>query len=278
MKKQQPRSHPSSLDLRSTSLIRLLLLLIGCLGCTDDAFLDEGLIPPRQPYSGPITVINRSQFTYTGFYLHSARNPVTLENLLEQPLARGASIQVEVVPRLYFSASRPKVERGREWLIQTAAPVTFYGNQPVLLVLDQSFMVIDPSIPLEPDSGPSEGADRGQSDRRAPDQSPLYPARPDQGAVDHALLDQAPRDQNTRDQDTRDQDTRDQDTRDQGSSDLARSDLRMDHGERSLDLMQPEAEDQHQRGEGDGDSSPPLDRSPDEGEGLTPGGGAEDAG
>ena len=253
-------------------------MLLIFVGCSEEFFRDEGFIPPRRPYSGPITVINRSQFTYTGFYLHPMRNPEMFENLLEQPLERGASLQVEVVPRLYFSASRPKVDRGREWLIQTAAPVTFYGNQPVLLILDQSFMVIDPSVALEPDRGPREGLDRAPLDRDMLTQNDLTSPRADQSSSDQSLSDADMLDQSPLDQSPLDQSPFDQSPLDQSLSDRAVSDQRLDQSGAAVDLMQPEAGDQHQRGEGDGDSSPPLDRSPREDEDLIPGGGAEDAG
>ena len=249
-------------------LLSLLLLLLNFAGCSEESFLDESFIPPRRPYSGLITVINRSQFTYTGFYLHPMRTPATFENLLEEPLERGDSLQVEVVPRLYFSASRPKVERGREWLIQTAAPVTFYGNQPVLLILDQSFMVIDPSVAVEADNGPPERLDQGSRDRNSPARGDFTLSRSDQSSLDQSFIDQGPFDHHLLDQRPLDQ----------SFSDRALSDQRLDHGGSIVDLMQPEVGDQHQRGEGDGDSSPPLDRSPREDEGLIPGGGLEDAG
>ncbi|MEE2643546.1 MAG: hypothetical protein VYD19_01320 [Myxococcota bacterium] len=155
-----PQSSPRLLFRFTLALLSACLLLVGA--CSDEFGLGfgDGGAAPRIPYRGPITVLNRSQFTYKGFYMHESATPSMFENLLEAPLQRGDSVQVEVRPRLYFSASRPKVERGREWLIQTASPVTFYGNRPTLLILDQGFMVIDPYFPPRVDEGPPLSMDQ----------------------------------------------------------------------------------------------------------------------
>jgi hypothetical protein len=119
---------------RGTALA-LIALLVGC-GAADD----EGMRAPMNPYHGPITVWNRSQFILEEVRVHVGRRYADAANLLTAPLAPGEAAVVRMLDYGRLTAIREKVEGGRQWAVSTASMVGAQTRFFVLIVFDDGFL------------------------------------------------------------------------------------------------------------------------------------------
>ena len=142
-------------------LIGVLLVQVSTTGgCADSGEPVSDLV-----YEGPLIVYNRSQFTYTGLYLYPKNLFNAQNNLLNQPLQPEERVTIYLRANRHIGASRPKVVNGRDWLISSAEPLTFYRTQPEIWILDNTFILYDQGDLLEDSFQPINKKDLGVQDQ-----------------------------------------------------------------------------------------------------------------
>lgn len=106
-----------------------------------------GEAAPPQAVEVILGLWNRSQFELLEVRVHASPDALGAENLLAEPLAREATVELAFTSTYYVTVVRKKVDVGDAIALTTAEPVIAETDGFTLVVFDEAFRLLSPSDP-----------------------------------------------------------------------------------------------------------------------------------
>ena len=118
--------------------VALLLLFVAGAACGEDP------ISPGEPSTVPLTVLNRSLFELLEVRFHEAPGYAGAVNVLPDPLAHDATVELDFVSGEYVTVIRRRTEGGERIAFTTAWPLEVPSEGYVLVVFQEQFRLEEP--------------------------------------------------------------------------------------------------------------------------------------